>query len=43
MSAVRDAVAKASGPVTEVGPRWTVDDLRPRVNVVPESFESRER
>ncbi|HWO60265.1 MAG TPA: amidohydrolase family protein [Umezawaea sp.] len=38
LGSLPNVVAKVSGLVTEAGPRWTVDDLRPWVDVVLEEF-----
>ncbi len=38
LGALPNVVAKVSGLVTEAGPRWTVDDLRPFVDVALEEF-----
>ncbi|HEX6342198.1 amidohydrolase family protein [Umezawaea sp.] len=38
LAALRNVAAKVSGLVTEAGPHWTVDDLRPWVDVALEEF-----
>ncbi|MEU0880849.1 amidohydrolase family protein [Lentzea sp. NPDC005914] len=38
LAAEPNVVAKVSGLVTEAGPQWTVDDLRPPVDVALEAF-----
>jgi L-fuconolactonase len=38
LAALPNVVAKVSGLVTEAGPQWTVDDLRPCVDVALEAF-----
>jgi L-fuconolactonase len=38
LAALPNAVAKVSGLVTEAGPEWTVDDLRPYVEIALEAF-----
>jgi L-fuconolactonase len=38
LAALPNVVAKVSGLVTEAGPQWTVDDLRPGVDVALEAF-----
>jgi L-fucono-1,5-lactonase len=38
LAALPNVVAKVSGLVTEAGPQWTADDLRPYVDVAVEAF-----
>jgi L-fuconolactonase len=38
LAAEPNVVAKVSGLVTEAGPKWTVDDLRPCVEIALEAF-----
>jgi L-fuconolactonase len=38
LAAEPNVVAKVSGLVTEAGPKWTVDDLRPCVDIALEAF-----
>jgi L-fuconolactonase len=38
LAALPNVVAKVSGLVTEAGPQWTVDDLRPFVDIALEAF-----
>jgi NAD(P)-dependent dehydrogenase (short-subunit alcohol dehydrogenase family) len=38
LAALPNVVAKVPGPVTDAGPQWTVDDLRPGVHVALAAF-----